>query len=329
VTEQRLALNLPTPVQRLAIDGLRSELWLKQDGLTHPLYGGNKARKAAVLLEHAAQVGARRVLTFGAAGSHHVLAMTLFAPHFGLKVAAVLLPQPATEHAKAVLTRSLEAGLEPYPTRSLFSAGWTTARAHQRGDYVIAPGGSNARGAQAHARAISELEAQIDAGLMPAPDWIVVPLGSGGTAAGLLAGLARSRLSTRLLAVSVVANPVAAAQVRFLANRTLRLRDDAPTDRDWRKRLVVDDSQIGRGYGWSTPSGERASEVAASVGLSLDPTYTAKAFASALALAQGAHGSISTATRVVLYWHTLSVASGGPGASHALPPALDRLFVTR
>jgi D-cysteine desulfhydrase len=328
VTEQLLRLNLPTPVQRLAIAGLHSELWLKQDGLTHDLYGGNKARKAATLLEHAAQVGARRVLTFGAAGSHHVLAMTLFAPNFGVKVAAVLLPQPATEHAKSVLSRSLEAGLEPYPARSLLSASWTTARAYQRGDYVIPPGGSNARGAAAHAHAIPELEAQVDAGLMPAPDWIVVALGSGGTAAGLLAGLARSRLRTRLLAVSVVANPIAAAQVRFLASRTLSLSPATTRDPRWRERLVVDDGQIGGGYGWTTPSGERASEVAAQVGLSLDPTYTAKAFASALALAEGAHGSIDTATRV-LYWHTLSVASGGPATSRALPPALDRLFVTR
>ncbi len=328
MTEQGLRLNLPTPLERLAIAGLPSELWLKQDGLTHHTYGGNKARKATLLLEHAAQVGARRVLTFGAAGSHHVLAMTLFAPNFGLKVAAVLLPQPATAHAKAVLERSLEAGLEPYPAHSLRSAGWTTARAYQRGDYVIPPGGSTARGAEAHARAISELEAQITAGLMPAPDWIVVALGSGGTAAGLLAGLARSHLSTRLLAVSVVTNPIAAAQVGFLASRTLRLRAEPIADRAWRRRLVVDDSQIGRGYGWSTASGERASELAESVGLSLDPTYTAKAFASALALAQGTHGSLAPPPRI-LYWHTLSVASGGPLPTRALPRALERLFVTR
>jgi D-cysteine desulfhydrase len=243
-------------------------------------------------------------------------------------VAAVLLPQPATEHAKAVLTRSLDAGLDPYPSPSLLGVSWTSARAYRRGDYVIPPGGSNARGAEAHARAIAELEAQVDAGLMPAPDWIVVPLGSGGTAAGLLAGLARSRLHARLLAVSVVANPVAAAQVRFLANRTLRLRTGPIVDNAWRRRLLVDDYQIGRGYGWSTPAGVRASEVAAGVGLSLDPTYTAKAFASALALAQGAHASISTPLRI-LYWHTLSIASRGPAPNRALPAALERLFVTR
>jgi len=328
LTEQSPRLNLPTPVQRLAIDDLRAELWLKQDGLTHDLYGGNKARKAALLLDHAVQLGARRVLTFGAAGSHHVLAMTLFGRERGLRLAAVLLPQPATGHAKAVLARGLQAGLEPHPARSLLVAPWVTARAHQRGDYVIAPGGSNARGALAHALAIAELEAQIAAGLLPAPDWIVVPLGSGGTAAGLLSGLARSQLSARLLAVSVVSNPLAAEQVRFLARRTLQLQGGSPPERAWQRRLVVDAAQVGRGYGWATAAGEQASQVAERVGLSLDPTYTAKAFASALALARDPHGSIATPLRI-LYWHTLSVPAGGPEPSSALPPALDRLFVTR
>jgi len=61
--------------------------------------------------------------------------------------------------------------------------------------------------------------------------------------------------------------------------------------------------------------------VAARVGLSLDPTYTAKAFASALDLARGEQGSLAGPARV-LYWHTLSVASGGPAPNKALPPEL-------
>jgi 1-aminocyclopropane-1-carboxylate deaminase/D-cysteine desulfhydrase-like pyridoxal-dependent ACC family enzyme len=327
VTAHSLHLSLPTPVQRLQLGGLRAELWLKQDGLTHPLYGGNKARKAALLLEHAARIGARRVLTFGAAGSHHVLAMTLFAREFGLEVAAVLLPQPATAHAQAVLARSVAAGLHAFPSGSLLRGLLGSARAHRRGDYVILPGGSNARGAEAHARAIAELEGQVDAGLLPAPDWIVVPLGSGGTAAGLLAGLARSRLRARLLAVSVVENPLAAAQVRFLASRCLRLQGSTASDRAWRQRLTVDGAQLGRGYGWATPAGERATQAAASVGLTLDPTYTAKAFASALQLARGEQLSITPPARV-LYWHTLSVADGGVVTDERLPPQLQRLLIT-
>ena len=307
---------------------MRSELWLKQDGLTHARYGGNKTRKAALLLAHAAAQGARRVLTLGAAGSHHVLATTLFAPEFGLQVAAVLTPQPATEHARGVLGRSLSAGLFAYPAGSAWSAPYAFLRAHRRGDYVVPLGGSNVHGARAYALALGELEAQVEAGALPAPDWIVVPLGSGGTAAGLLAGLARSRLPTRLLAVSVLGQPFAAAQVRFLARRTLRSLGRARVDPAWQRRLFVDGSQIGRGYGYATSAGQRASELVAAHDLALDPTYTAKACAAALALARGEH-RLGAAPARILYWHTLSVAAGGDVVTSALPPELERLFSAR
>lgn len=323
-----LELQLPTPVRRLELAGLRSELWLKQDGLTHPRYGGNKTRKAALLLAHAARQGARRVLTVGAAGSHHVLATTLFAPDFGLNVAAVLTPQPGTEHARAVLARALSAGLAAYPAGSAWSAPYTFLRAQRRNDYVVPMGGSNVHGARAYALALAELEAQVDAGVLPAPDWIVVPLGSGGTAAGLLAGLSRSRLPTRVLAVSVLGNPFAAAQVRFLAGRTLRSLGGALVDREWQQRLFVDGSQIGGGYGFATSAGQSASEQAAAHDLVLDPTYTAKAFAAALALARGEHRLGATPARI-LYWHTLSAAADGNAATSPLPPELERLFAIR
>jgi D-cysteine desulfhydrase len=324
----RLMLTVPTPVQRLPIEALNGELWLKQDGLVHALYGGNKTRKAALLLEQAAERGAQRVLTFGAAGSHHVLATALFARDFGLRVAAVLLPQPGTEHARAVLGRSLNAGLEAHPARSAWNALFTFLRFRQHGDYVVPPGGSNAYGAQAYALAWAELEAQVAAGALPAPDWIVVPLGSGGTAAGLLAGLSRSRLATRLLAVSVLGNRFAAVQIRFLARRALRASGAPIDERELERRLLVDGSQIGRGYGWSTSDGDRATEVAAAHGLTLDPTYTAKAFAAALELARGRHRARAAPGRV-LYWHTLSVPEGGPPTTSPLPPELARLFLAR
>jgi D-cysteine desulfhydrase len=326
VAPPSLSLNLPTPVQRLELEGVGGRLWLKQDGLSHAKYGGNKARKLALLLEHAARVGARRVLTFGAAGSHHVLATATFAADFGLEVAAVLLPQPGTEHARSVLRRSLAAGLTPYPARSALAAVWSLVRHHRRGDYVIPPGGSNALGARAYALAVAELEEQVAQGAMPAPDWIVNPLGSGGTAAGLLAGLATSRLPTPLLAVGVVGNPFAAAHVRYLAARTLKLAGRAPLNAAWRRRLVVDASQVGPGYGFATNAGERATRDAAAVSLHLDPTYTAKAFAAALTLARGEHPFITDAGKV-LYWHTLD-ATAGAVTGGELPPALERLFGT-
>jgi 1-aminocyclopropane-1-carboxylate deaminase/D-cysteine desulfhydrase-like pyridoxal-dependent ACC family enzyme len=55
---------------------------------------------------------------------------------------------------------------------------------------------------EALADAGRELVAQVRAGLLPEPDWVVVPLGSGGTCVGLAAGL--HGLKTKVLAVATV-----------------------------------------------------------------------------------------------------------------------------
>jgi hypothetical protein len=63
---------------------------------------------------------------------------------------------------------------------------------------------------------------------------------------------------------------------------------------------------LGAGYGHATAEGESATRDARAVGLSLDPTYTAKAFACALWWVRARR-----APRV-LYWHTLSSAPMAP-----------------
>jgi 1-aminocyclopropane-1-carboxylate deaminase/D-cysteine desulfhydrase-like pyridoxal-dependent ACC family enzyme len=89
-----------------------------------------------------------------------------------------------------------------------------------------------------------------------------------------------------------------------------------------RKRLSIDGGWLGRGYGYATPEGEAALRRAEGFGLTLDPTYTAKAFACALSRAR------ELPDERVLYWHTLSSAPMGPflEAAPPLPPKLGRLF---
>ena len=146
----------------------------------------------------------------------------------------------------------------------------------------------------------------MDRGELPEPSHIVVALGSGGTAAGLLAGLRLARLRSRL--VCVLVNDlvrVDATTVARLARRTLRLlrRHGAEVhDVEVSPRQVdVVTGSLGAGYGHSTPEAERAAELLADrEGLILEPVYTAKAMAALLELnRRGAFGD-----GPVLYWHT-------------------------
>ena len=94
--------GLPSPVRQLPLTGAEgAELWIKDDGAIGQLYGGNKLRKLQFILPHAQSRGARRLVTVGAVGSHHVLATALLAKTIQLPLTALLFPQPRSDHALA------------------------------------------------------------------------------------------------------------------------------------------------------------------------------------------------------------------------------------
>jgi len=296
--------NYPTKVERL--DELSTEstgLWVKRDDATNDVYGGNKVRKLEHLIRTASERGARRILTFGAAGSHHVLATTIHGSAAGFEVAAVLTPQPFSGHARTNLQAALGAGLEPLPCPNIAMIPFVLARAVRSGDYVVPPGGSNVTASMGYADAADELAEQVATGCMPQPDVIVVALGSGGTAAGLTAGLENTALTSRLAAVRVVEPPlVTKTSALLLALGVARRRRCRTSLRALSRRFELVRDRLGRGYGHPTAWGEEAMERAGRVGLTLEPTYTAKAFSHALRLVEQGH------FRNVLYWHTLSGA---------------------
>ncbi|HEY0465636.1 MAG TPA: pyridoxal-phosphate dependent enzyme [Polyangiaceae bacterium] len=325
----------PTPVRACPeLSHARAELWLKNDGLSHALYGGNKVRKAERLVAEAVRRGAKRVFSFGAAGSHHLLSLTLCARAAGLQSAAVVFPQPFSDHALDTLRAALGLGLELYPAQHAAWIPWLLARTLRRSDYLIAPGGSNAIGALACADAVDELARQIAEGKLPSPDLIVVPLGSGGTCGGLAAGVARRGLGCRVLGVQVVGGVGPRLAARYLAREALRLSGVPGRIAGLAERLSFDDRQVGPGYGANSTAGAHATAVARTLDLVLDQTYTAKAFASVLELLQTA--SSAQAARLgrpqrILYWHTLSATALAPllaaaPSESALPAEVRRLL---
>lgn len=314
--------NYPTPVEPLhPTFAHRSHLWIKHDDATHPIYGGNKVRKLEGLLRDARQIQARRIVTFGAAGSHHVLATAIHGSSHGFPVAALLTPVPYSEHAQSNLRWSLQVGLTAYPCAHPSLIPFILPRILRQGDMLIPPGGSNASGSIGYALAARELESQVHAGLVPDPDVIVVALGSGGTVAGLLAGLEETSLRCVVHAVRVFPWPwINELSVLTLARSVARRRGTTPSWRSLRKRLWIVNDRLGRGYGYPTPWGERAMRMADDMGIELEATYTAKTFSHALRLAQSAQ------VRNILYWHTLSNAKC-PFLDRDIPTKLESLWL--
>jgi D-cysteine desulfhydrase len=163
-------------------------------------------------------------------------------------------------------------------------------------------------GCVGYVEAAIELSEQLEAGQLPEPSHVVVPLGSGGTAAGLLAGLKLAGLSSRL--VCVLVNDLIRVDERTvarLARRTLRLlRKRGASVREVEiacADLTLERGWLGSGYGHSTPAADRAIELFRErEDVMLEPVYTAKAAAALLELnRRGAFGP-----GPVLYWHTYS-----------------------
>jgi D-cysteine desulfhydrase len=155
--------------------------------------------------------------------------------------------------------------------------------------WYLPAGGSNAVGALGYVETALEIADQVRAGELPEPATVAVPVGSGGTAAGLALGLRLAGLATRVLGVVVNDSFRLDAPVLVrLANRTsslLRERGagDVPT-------LEVADlaarfDWLGATYGDPTPASTSMVAAAAGAGLDLEPVYTGKALAALADLA--------------------------------------------
>lgn len=334
---------LPTPVhplRDLGRDAGIAELWIKRDDRTGDVYGGNKVRKLEWLLADALARGHRSVLTTGALGSNHALATTIYARSLGLRADLVLIPQPVTAHVRKTLLLDHAFGATIHYAPTIAAARRIAFGVLVRGffardrRYLVPTGGSSVIGTLGYVNAGLELAEQVAAGELPEPAAVVVPLGSGGTVAGLVAGLKLAGLASRVIAVRVTdLLPPTPAFLTTLATRALaRLRalgtpmpplaigpDDFSIRSDW----------LGPGYGAVTEAGLDASRrIADREGLTLETTYGAKALAGALALAHEPEWR----GRPILFWHTYS--SADPAAHVArlpswreLPPALH--FVWR
>jgi D-cysteine desulfhydrase len=160
-----------------------------------------------------------------------------------------------------------------------------------RGARWIPAGGSSPLGVLGHVNAGLELVAQIDAGVLAAPKIVVVPLGTGGTAAGLALAFAIANRDITVIGARVVPKIVARVpRVRRLANDTAKLIEQiggVRLPRVGKSAVTIVHDAYGGAYGRETTAAKEAAEKLRTVSsIKLDSTYSAKAFATALESAQ-------------------------------------------
>ena len=295
--------HLPTPLEpmeRLSAELGGPRLFVKRDDCTGLGLGGNKTRKLEFLMAEARAAGADCVITAGGVQSNHVRQTAAAAAKLDLAAHLVLtrnVPWDKDGYDRTgniLLDRLLGAEIRILPAGSDRAAAMDTLAASLRAaggrPYVIPLGGSNATGALGYALCARELLAQAEA-LCGGLDAVVLASSSGGSQAGLIAGLAALGHPARVIGIEVEGDRegVTAAVREVAAAAAQRLGLDAS---EVVARVEVVAGYGGPGYGLPTPEMRRAVELAARrEGLLLDPVYSGKAMAGLIGLiAEGRFG---------------------------------------
>lgn len=287
----RLSLaEYPTPLEPL--NSLSKEfgqpLFIKRDDLIGPGLGGNKTRKLEYLLCDAQRRGARKVVTFGGLQSNHARLTAAAAIRLGMQPHLLYFDQkPGQLRGNLLLNEILGARLHFIPfgggnsmsledtIRLVHLVAWALVGPH----YYIPVGGHNWLGGLGYVEAAFELHEQACAlGIENAR--VIVPAGSGGTLAGLMAGLALANSNLRLLGIDV------GRLWKGFSASIARLAEDICNHAGQPHLFkpgsvpIIENAYVGEMYG--TPSKEGLNAIrwlARKEGVLLDPVYTGKAFA--------------------------------------------------
>jgi len=305
--------SLPTPIDLAEVLGTQldlNKLWIKRDDLSGSIYGGNKIRKLDHLFADALNRDCDSVVTFGAAGSNHVLATSVYAHHLKLRCYAVMMDQPVTPYLATTIRYHAHLGTELIHVdkyHDTIEAANRIVAEHPGGAnrvYRIPWGGSSWLGTVGFVNAGLELAAQCRDDEIP--DTIYLASGSMGTAVGLALGLRLAGLPTRLVAVKVVPGSVTntAAFEKLFAETNNKLHERSkrfPIFDDPLANIEMRGEFFGSGYAEPTPECIEAIRLLdATEDLKLDLTYTGKALAALLHDART--GSLTG--RQIMFWNT-------------------------
>ncbi|MGH1555506.1 1-aminocyclopropane-1-carboxylate deaminase/D-cysteine desulfhydrase [Streptomyces sp. L7] len=284
--------RLPSPVEEIA-DGRFGRhgvrLLLKRDDLIHPDLIGNKWRKLAPNLAAAA---GRTVVTFGGAYSNHLRATAAAGRLLGLRTVGVVRGQELADRPlNPSLARCAADGMRlHFVDRSTYrrkSEPETLAGILRQVDaedaHVVPEGGSNSLAVHGCRALGEELRARADV------DVVALACGTGGTLAGLAAGLAPDQ---RVLGIPVLKGGFLGTDIAALQERAFGGRRG-----DW----SLDDRFHFGGYARvSAELAAFAEDFEGRHGLAVERLYVAKLLYGLVALAdEGAFPRGSTVAAVV------------------------------
>ncbi|MCX4370913.1 MAG: pyridoxal-phosphate dependent enzyme [Dysosmobacter sp.] len=329
----------PTPVEPLPGCSGICQVYIKRDDLSGEEYGGNKIRKLEFELGEARRQGIREVMTFGCDGSNHALATGIYAKKVGMQSTSILRTQHNARYVRKNLLKSMYYGIQMHHCETLeemdaLAALLQRQNAEKTGRpvYQIPVGGSSPLGTVGFVNAAFELRQQVNAGLLPEPDYIYAAAGTLGTVAGLTIGLDALGMKTKVVAVKVNSeNRINAENYAELMNSTAALLRNAdpsfPVLAYEPEDVRIEEKYYGGDYAIFTEEGVSAVNfMKEKYGIALEGTYTGKTCA---AMLEAVREPVNQG-KTVLFWNTLNSREPYPQALqadyHGLPKEFWRYF---
>lgn len=191
-------LQLPSPLNELRDDRLGEvRVLLKRDDLIHSELTGNKWRKLKYLLADARAARASTLLTFGGAYSNHLRAMAAAGRMHGFSTIGVVRGEerPYNEVLAAAVADGMQLHyLDRATYRRKTDPDVVDALRHRFGDFYLVPeGGTTTFAVRGCRELVEEIEHPFDV--------IICPAGTGGTLAGISAGIAAGQRAVGVAAL--------------------------------------------------------------------------------------------------------------------------------
>ncbi|MCW4014495.1 MAG: pyridoxal-phosphate dependent enzyme [Candidatus Bathyarchaeota archaeon] len=307
--------SYPTKVEKLEKMGEArgfTELYIKRDDQSSPVYGGNKVRKLEYMLADAQKKGKKTLITLGGVGSNQVLATGIFGGELGFKVAGIMMDQPNAKYVRKNLL------LDKYYDIKLihcngelgeifaFIGEYLSTRLSGAKPYFVTAGASSEIGNMGFVNAAFELKKQIEAGEIPEPDYIIAACGSIGTSAGLNLGCKLAGLDTKVVAVRVAMPWITTKwrmrrMIRDINNFMRKYDPKVPLVDISEENLILLEDYLGDDYAAFTDCGcQCVDDMLELEDIQLEHTYTGKAFGGGLDWLKKQGKTDST----ILFWNT-------------------------
>lgn len=272
--------NLPTPLQQIDFNG--NKFLIKRDDLTGVELSGNKVRKLEYILYQAKKEKSDYVFTCGGDQSNHARTTVIAASKLGMKTKLFLWgTDKVNAEGNLFLSKFFGAEIQflnfseyKHVNQIMFDEKERFEKRKLKVN-VIPEGGSTVVGVKGYYEFVNELNSQINLKKM---NGILVAAGTGGTAAGILAGMTAAKINVKVFAVNVL-YPKDIIKEKILLLAEAFFRENKINLNITSDNLIILDGYSDEGYkNISDDKLKLIRKFAQHSGMLLDPAYTGKAF---------------------------------------------------